>query len=126
MVSVQTLQLPHGNLESLAFPTKTQPSVYYLWNAVVHNDGGATGGIVIGIGVISGPGSITSKYGGTEQVIEPGYILWYGADGVPVCTKIYLDAEVKFNANGDYVIWIVGGHKENGDIVADTYAELNG
>lgn len=126
MVSVKTLALPHGLLESYTCPKEAKPDTYYPLAAVVHNNGDATGGIAIGIANYSGPGNIIVKYGGNEQVIAPGYVSWYYATSVPVCQRIGLDAEIKFSVEGDYVIWILGGHLEDTTVVGDTYVAVDG
>lgn len=111
-----------GVLEAVGFPTAAQIDIFKSWNVTVHNLGD-TGVFALGVvNAASSPGNIILKDVDGEYIVSPNYYLrWVhqDADGnyvaKPNCTRITINATVKFLVVGTYVIKIWGMHYENGN-----------
>lgn len=119
-IKVLEMGVAKGVLEAVSFPIAAKVGVFKAWNALVHNLGD-TGVFALGIVNASGPGTIIVKDSDGENSISPGYyVRWVhmDADGnyvaKPNCTRIAVDAEVKFPVIGIYNIKIWGLHLEGG------------
>ena len=120
---------PHGNLVDYTFPTTCVVNTYEAIHGDVHNDGDASGTILLGFANYSGPGDMIVKFAGVEHVVHPGEVYWIQGVANP-CEHVIADGEVKFTATGSYVVWVIGGHTEPTDggtsYVIDTHVELDG
>jgi len=125
-IKVKQVGFAQGVVEDASMPAVAGVDSYKAWSMLIHNIGeaGIFGGAIMNF---SGPGDIVILRKEQETVMPPSstvVLIFHFTEAQPNCTRLDIDGEIKFMAEGTYKIRIHAVHLENTDWYSDDYVEF--